>query len=188
MTTPVTICSNAATRLGADSISSLSEASPRARVAANLYPGVRDQVLRMHPWNCAMKRVELAQNSDSPPFGYAYSYALPGDFLRAWVVTDDGIHPIEYAVEGRNLLTDSALAYMLYVYRNEDPATWDSMLVQLVEVSMAAIMAIPLTGDAGKKQEFEREALQILRQARSVDGMENPAQPFPESSLLSVRR
>ena len=64
----------------------------------------------------------------------------------------------------------------------------DTNLLELMEVRMAAAMAMAVTGDAGKKQEFEREALQIMRMARAVDGMENPAQPFPESSLMSVRR
>jgi type IV secretory pathway VirD2 relaxase len=104
------------------------------------------------------------------------------------VATDDGIHPIEYAVERRSLLTDSGTVYLQYVFRNEDPATWDTNLLELMEVRMAAAMAMAVTGDAAKKQEFEREALQILRMARAVDGMENPAQPFPESSLMSVRR
>lgn len=188
MTTPVKICSNALLRLGSKPIADLNEATPMAQVAANLYPAVRDSVLRMHPWNCAMKRAQLAQESVSPPFGYTYAYALPSDFLRAWVVTDDGIHPIEYAVERRSLLTDSGTVYLQYVFRNEDPSTWDTNLLELMEVRMAAAMAMAVTGDAGKKQEFEREALQIMRMARAVDGMENPAQPFPESSLMSVRR
>lgn len=188
MTTPVKICSNALLRLGSKPISDLNEATPAAQVAANLYPTVRDSVLRMHPWNCAMKRVELVRDSNNPPFGYAYAYALPSDFLRAWVVTDDGIHPIEYAIERRQLLTDAGVVYLQYVYRNDDPSTWDSNLLELMETRMAAALAMPVTADAAKKQEMERESLQVLRMARAVDGMENPAQPFPESSLMSVRR
>jgi hypothetical protein len=190
MTTEVKICSNALLRLGKAPISSLEDGSVGAQAAANLYPQVRDSLLRSHPWNCAMKRVVLSPVTDSPAFGYNYAFNLPGDFLRAWHVSDEPNYdnPAVYAIEGRQILCDESVIYLQYGFRNEDPATWDALLVSAMEVSMAAVMAIIITGDAAKKQEYEREAMQILRQARAVDGMENPPQEFHSSSLYRARR
>ncbi|KAK6697159.1 hypothetical protein SNK04_014247 [Fusarium graminearum] len=61
----VTICSNALLSLGAQPISSFDEAGgaaqlDRAKLAAGLYPQVRKAVLRSHPWNCAIRRVQLS--------------------------------------------------------------------------------------------------------------------------------
>lgn len=188
MTTPVKICSNALLRLGKPPINSLTDGTQGALVAANLYPTVRDSVLRSHPWNCASKRAVLSPSVTAPAFGYAYAFPLPGDFMRAWHVSDNGGEsPLEYAIEGRELLTDSGTVYLQYIFRNEDPATWDSLLVEAIEVSLAAAMAIPLTTDAAKKQEFEREAIARLRMARAVDGQDNPPQKFNHSSLYGVR-
>lgn len=188
MTTPVKICSNALLRLGSQPISSLADGSPRALVASNLYPTIRDSVLRSHPWNCAMKRAVLSPVVEAPAFGYTYAFTLPGDFLRAWHVSDDdGQTPLEYAIEGRQLLTDSGTVYLQYVFKNEDPATWDTLLLNAMEVSMAAALAIPVTGDAAKKQEFEREAMVVLRSARAVDGQDNPPSQFNHSSLYRAR-
>jgi hypothetical protein len=188
MTTPVKLCSNALLRLGLAPINSLTDGTPGAQAASNLYPTVRDSVLRSHPWNCATKRVVLSPDVTAPAFGYSYAFSLPGDFMRAWHVSDDeGQTPLEYAIEGRQLLADSSTVYLQYIFRNEDPATWDSLLVDAVEVSLAAAMAIPLTADAAKKQEFEREAIAKLRMARAVDGQDNPPQQFNPSSLVRVR-
>ena len=60
MTTAVTICSNALLELGADPINSLEEGTKFARLCANLYPSLRDDVLRAHYWKCATKRVTLS--------------------------------------------------------------------------------------------------------------------------------
>src|SRR3546814_9999800 len=71
MTTEVSICSNALLRLGADPINSFDEADnfgsniERARLCANLWPNVRRQVIRSHPWNCATKRVVLSPDARS---------------------------------------------------------------------------------------------------------------------------
>ncbi|KAK6697243.1 hypothetical protein SNK04_014161 [Fusarium graminearum] len=57
----VTICSNALLSLGAQPISSFDEAGGAAqldRAIAGLHPQVRKAVLRSHPWNCAIRRVQ----------------------------------------------------------------------------------------------------------------------------------
>jgi len=77
MATSVSICSNALLRLGAQTIASLSESNDRARLAANLYETVRDSTLRSHPWNCAVKRVVLAPDTDVPAFDFAAQFTLP---------------------------------------------------------------------------------------------------------------
>src|SRR3546814_19099578 len=75
MTTEVSICSNALLRLGADPINSFDEADnfgsniERARLCANLWPNVRRQVIRSHPWNCATTRVVLSPDAAAPAFG-----------------------------------------------------------------------------------------------------------------------
>src|SRR3546814_17689916 len=95
MTTEVSICSNALLRLGADPINSFDEADnfgsniERARLCANLWPNVRRQVIRSHPWNCATKRVVLSPDAAAPAFGYANRFQMPGEWLRTLAVPLD---------------------------------------------------------------------------------------------------
>ena len=91
--TEVSICSNALLMLGGQPINDLSENSDRARLASNLWPAVRNYVLRRHPWNCAVKRVALAPDLTPPAFDWAFQFTLPPDFMRVLAVGEAGARP-----------------------------------------------------------------------------------------------
>ena len=103
MTTPVSIASNALLMLGDKPIASFLEESDRARLASNLWPQVRDSVLRSHPWNCAIKRVTLSPDETAPAFDWSYAFSLPGDFIKALSVGNMGAEG-EFRIEGRKLI------------------------------------------------------------------------------------
>lgn len=73
-------------RISVERISSLDSGSTKqARVARDLFDEARDELLRMHTWSFATKRVELAQATGSgatPAFGFDYAYNVPSDLLR----------------------------------------------------------------------------------------------------------
>src|SRR5689334_28039 len=127
MATAVSICSNACLMLGADSINDFNEETNRAKIASNLYPQVRDAVLRSHPWNCAVARVALAPDTTAPAFDYASQFSIPDDWLRTLQVglygqEDDHRH------EGRKILADVSVLYLRYIFRNDVEGSWDTML------------------------------------------------------------
>lgn len=185
--TDVSICSNALLELGAQPINSLTDASDRARLASNLLPTIRDSVLRSHPWNCAIARVALAPDATAPAFDWDHQFTLPGDFLRALSVGLDG-QAEAYAVEGRKLLCNANPAYLRYVFRNTNAATWDAMLVRAMELAMAGAMAYGITQSASLRDSLKAELLRHMKTARSADGQEDPPQDFDTSRLLLARR
>lgn len=186
MATAVSICSNALLMLGAQTINDLEENTDRARLAANLYPSVRDSMLRSHPWNCCIKRELLAPLVDKPAFGWQFQFSLPGDYLRVINVTTGG-YPIHYGIEGQKILADAASIELLFVFRNETEATWDSALVEIMTLAMAAKMAYAITSSTSEKQARENELEFALRKARAVDGQEEPPQTFGDFPLLGAR-
>lgn len=191
MTSAVQICSNALLTLGAKPINSLAPdpqqaTSDREQACANVYPMVRDSVLRSHPWNCATKRVVLSPDEAAPAFDWEYQFRLPGDWLRTLSVGEAG-YEIPYRIEGARILADTNVLRLKYIWRNEAPATWDSLLVDAVTAAMAARLAVTITADQGKKQEFERALLAIMRTARAVDGQEEPPKTLGDFPLLQAR-
>ncbi len=182
----VTICSNALLMLGAQPINDLTDNNDRARLASNLYPQVRNAILRSHPWNCAIKRVSLAPDADAPAFDWAYQYSLPGDFLKALSVGEAGAER-EFRIEGRKLLTDDNPCLLRYIFRNDNPATWDDLLVLAVTTTMAAFMAYPVTQSTSLEQQKFSEAQGILRQARTVDGQDDTGETFGDFRTLRAR-
>lgn len=184
--TEVSICSNALLLLGAQTINSLSENNDRARACSNLYPMVRNYLLRSHPWNCAVKRVALAPDATAPAFDWDNQFTLPSDFMRVLSVGEAGAE-VEYKVESGKLLCDDNPAYLRYIWRNENPATWDDMLVWGVTQAMKAALAYPITQSTSLEQLVEDACERVLKKARSVDGQDDPPDTLGDSPLLAAR-
>ena len=99
MVAPIDICNAAIVRVGGQMITSLTENSPTAIACNSQYDIVRRDLLRSHPWNFAIKYASLPQNTETPIFGYDYSYALPSDCLRVLETADQEEAPL-YAYGG----------------------------------------------------------------------------------------
>ncbi|MGO2200505.1 hypothetical protein [Pseudomonas helleri] len=188
MATGVSICSNALLMLGAQTINDFADQLnlDRAKLCANLYPTVRDDMLRSHSWNCAIKRAVLAPDAVAPAFGYTHSFELPADFMRVLEVGTNGSQ-IDYLVEGRTIQANTTVLELRYVFRNEVENTWDAHLVKLVTLAMAAALAYPVTQSSALQQSFEQKLEMTLKRARAVDGQEDPPQTLGDERLLRAR-
>lgn len=184
--TGVSVCSNALLLLGAQTINDFTEKNDRARLAANLYPGVRDALLREHPWSCAIKRVLLAPDLDKPVFGYQHSFTLPADCLRVLSVGDEGEY-IDYLIEGRSLVANISNVKLRYVFQNTDVSTYDAVLVNLLELAMAAKMAYAITQSSSMAQLRMQEYQIAFRTAKALNALEYPGNTLGDSPLLEHR-
>lgn len=186
-TSAVQICSNALLLLGDRPISSFDEDSDRALIAANLWDNARQAILRSHPWNCAIKRVALAPETDAPAYDWAYQFALPGDCLRVLFV-GQAEAPDDYKLESRRILADVNPLYLEYLFDNKDVASWDAMLVETMQRYMAFLMAYPITKSNTTRESCFEEYKLLAKQCRAVDGQENPNEQAGDFPLLSARR
>lgn len=193
MATAVSIASNALLRLGADPLSSFDEADAdgsnieRARLASNLWPTVRRRVLRGSTWNCALRRILLSRDATPPPFSYAYRYLLPSDWLRTVYVGRTPYDRLDFKSENRYIHCDNEELPILYVFDNENPATYDAALVDALELAMAAAMAYPVTKSTSLAAELQQITRDALAQARALDGQDDPPQTFGDSPLMASR-
>jgi hypothetical protein len=186
MTTAVSICSNALLMLGDNPISSFDESTDRARLASNLWPTARDYVLRSHPWNCATKRVVLAPEAEVPAFDWTAQFLLPGDTLRVMSVGERGERP-PYKVESGKILMNATVCKLLYIWRNENPGTWDSMLVWGMTVAMRSIFSYGIAQSATLEQVIDQALREVLKKARATDGQEDEAEALDHSPLYEAR-
>ena len=186
MTTPITICSNALLMLGDNPIADFDEDNDRARLASNLWPIARDAMLRRHVWNCAIKRVILAPLTTAPAFDYGYQFQLPGDWLRTLSIGEEGDRP-RYRQEGRVILMDESACRLRYVFRNENTATWDALLIECMTMVMRRVFAYPISQSGSLEQAIAGYVREALREARAVDGMEDEPEAMDDSPLLAAR-
>lgn len=188
----ISICSNALLMLGEAPISSFTEEGQpsqldTARLCANLWPSVRDYVLRSHTWNCATKRAVLSPETTAPAFGYTHKFALPGDWLRNIEINDNVASVVDHVVESKKLLMNGNVCRIRYVWRNEDTGSWDPMLVHACELAMAAKLAYPVTASTTKQEIQENLFQNALRMARAVDGQDESTAQFGDMPLLEAR-
>lgn len=188
MATGVSICSNALLMLGAQTINDFADQLnlDRAKLCANLYPTIRDDLLRSHPWNCCIKRAVLAPDAVPPAFGYDNQFELPADFLRVLEVGQAGLQ-IDYLVEGRTIQANTTVLELRYVFLNEVENTWDTALVSLATLAMAAVLAYPITQSSALQQALEQKLELAKRKARAIDGQEDPPQTLGDERLYSAR-
>ena len=172
MASDVAICNTALNRLVANTITSFTENSKEARLCNAEYEGIRDQVLRSHPWNCALRRATLAQESDTPSFGYAYQYILPTDPYCLRVLQME-TEVEQFKVEGRKLLTDESTAKILYIGRVTDPEEFDSLLVDTLSARIAVEFAFNITGSRTLQADMFDLYNRKLALARSFDAQES---------------
>jgi len=183
-TSKVDICSVALSMLGDEAIASFTENTKRAGLCAKLWPAALDTILRLHPWNCAIRRVALAPLTDAPVSEYAVAFELPADCLRLLEVY--GI--TDYRLEGRTILCDAAAVTVRFVYRDEDAASYDALLTSVLQNYMAVLLAYPITKSNVTADAIRKQFSEMLKAAKAVDAQEEPGQTFGDFPLLNARR
>ncbi|MGE4551609.1 MAG: hypothetical protein AB7D57_00760 [Desulfovibrionaceae bacterium] len=170
----VSICNAALLDLGADVVASLDDGSANARRCNQLWPRLRDEVLRKHSWSCCMSMAELAAGATAPVWKWAHRYPLPADLLRVWEVADAQGGPVrEWEVQGRALLCDAeAPIYIAYVRRETDPQKYDATLGAVLAARLAAALAYPVTASGTMAQAKWAEYEAQLREARGINARE----------------
>lgn len=200
MTSVVDIANYALNTLGATNITTLDENSKAARIIDQRYESVRDTVFRAHPWNCLLRRAELAKESTAPEFGYANQYALPTDPFCLRVLefsngtlsypqdnmTSNSGGPV-FVIEGRKLLTDEGIAKIKYVGRVTDPQQYEANLTETMAAKLAMEIAYALTGSNSLVQLTAGLYDQKLKEARFVDGTEGAPQRIEASEFIEAR-
>ena len=191
MASTVDIVNNALNILGASTISSLTEDTKNARISNQRYENVRNRVFRAHPWNCLIKRVQLAQNTTAPVIEFTYAYALPSDFLRVLKIhngtTDSVASDMPYKIESTNLITDEATVYLVYVSKDTDPTNYDTYLYEVLAYQLAADIAYSITNNATLAKNLLVDADEKLREARFIDSTENSTDTVEADEFTDAR-
>jgi hypothetical protein len=198
MASVIQVANRALTKLGSARITSLSDDVKAARSISNCFEDLRDDELRAHRWQFAMKRTSLAALSTAPAFGYNYQYAVPADFLRIDMVDDRfpaaimdnyiSAEYLEWTLEGNVILTDIGAPLKLrYVAQVTDPTSWDTNFREALASRIAMEIAEDLTQSDAKKQAAAKDYDRAIRQAIRINAIERPAVAPPDNTWIISR-
>ena len=169
MASVVDICNGALNQLGASTILTLTEDSKNARLCNARYTQVRDSLFRSHPWNCLVKRVELARDTEVPSWGFLYQFTLPADCLRVIQILN---YDYDYKVEGRKILANHGTVKIQYVARIDDANQYDELLRETISAALAADIAYAVTSSNPTAANMYELFQSKLKEARFVDATE----------------
>ena len=185
MPSEVDIASAALNKLGAESITSFDDLTPRSNLCRDFYPSIRDAVLRAYRWNCALEQQALAHDVVLPLFGYAYKFALPVIPYCLRVLEIDG--DPEFNIKGRYIYTDESTINIEFIMRITNPGLFDSLLKEAIEARLAAELAYPITRTPSVATVMWSLYEAKLREARTMDGMEGTVQGYESNILTDCR-
>lgn len=180
----VAIANSALTKLGAQLITSLDEDTKEARLCAARIYEIRDLILRMHPWNFATKRVVLSPQSTTPEFEYSYQFTLPTDCLRILRVRPE---TEDYRSENGLILANVNTLELVYIYRVTNPVLIEPLCAEVISCYLAYDISYALIQTGSIQEQLYSLYEQKLRQAKSVDAKENPAQELEANLFLESR-
>lgn len=183
MASQVDICNLALTAIGHKTIANIEEQTEAARKCKVYYQPVVDETLRAYNWNCATARAWLAQETDTPVFGFAFQYALPADCLR--VLQLERLD-LKFKVEGRKLLTNESTAKILYIKRI-GAGEMDPLLVGAVAARLAAELAYALSNNRSLAELMLKVYEQKKLEAGCIDAQEGTPDEIEVDSWLNAR-
>ena len=185
--TDISLCSKALLKIGASTISSYTDGTAEAEVAANLYPLIRDGMISGYPWSFATAQMTLPRLAEQPLADYKYAYQLPHDLLR---IVSAGIgtrgRGIEYRVKENTLHTNAEKVNLTYIYQpgenNFPPFFCDALVAKL-----AAEFCLPLTESTARAEFLEKVAEDELNRARLIDSQQATPRKFEDFTLVEAR-
>lgn len=184
--TDIDIASNALLLIGENPISSFTEDTIAALIAANLYPATYESLLTLHPWRFASNKATLSRLTDAPTNQWSYAFQLPNDFLVAQHV-DSGND--NYQIYGSHLYSNNKTMILDYTYK-PDESFLPAYFTELLELRLAAVFAIPITESATRGDYYAGLAEKQLQRAKTVDSQSTPSigpSAFEGSRLINSR-
>lgn len=185
MAAKIEIINFALAYLGEPPINAISDDNAAARAVVTIYDLTRDQVLRDHFWNFAIRRATLAQSANVPAFGFTRFFDLPADFLRLRSF-NPSFHP-PYRLEGRMIATDEDSAEIVYVSRDAPEADFDPTFVDALATRLAANLAMAITNSQDLEASLWKHYVFRVAEARSIDAQENPPTQLLAEEFIEAR-
>ena len=148
--TNVTICNQALTLLGSDTISSFSDTTNDAAAAVcnNLYNTIKKKTLSLYPWSFALVKEKLNKSAGVTPVNeWTYQFILPsnsvsGTPLEVYNSSSTRILPIQsyelgYTGSGPAIFTNEEEIYVDYISSVVTEGLMPSYFVQLLVYMLA---------------------------------------------------
>lgn len=179
-------------RIGEKRVSDITENSNAGRLALQFYETTRDAILSVHPWNFAIKIVQLAESTPTPVSKWDHRYALPGDVIRSLEINESGIERLtstrRWEVQGKEILTNATEVFLQYIARITAIDLFHPMFREALEIELSSKFAIAIKNDNGLARSQHELFLETMINARHSDAVEGDHDTQIERDIVDARR
>ena len=189
MPSKVDICNEALNLLGANTISSLSEASTTAVLCNRIYDTEVDFLLRQHNWNAAVQEANLAAVTGTPSVGWLNKFLMPTDpyCLRVLNVYDTSDDDQNFQCRGRHIYCDTSAVDIIYIGRITDPSEFDALMMKTLVDLLAYRLSFPVTRSKETTEPMFAAYRNTMADAMAVDSQEGTPEELKSDHLLDAR-
>lgn len=181
--------------LGEQRVASLTEISPTRIALDDAWRETGDWLLARGLWNFAIRTVELSQDDDIEPlFGYQYAFSKPEDWVRTASIADEGTFReglLQYEDEANYWYADCDPLYVRYVSDDDEygwnVGAWRQPFAKAFATRLAFESGLPITGDKSNRNDMEALAERRLREAKTLDAVDERVQVSPRGRLVRSR-
>lgn len=175
MASKTDICNYALAEIGERTVTNIEDSSEgqHAVWANKLYRQTKLEVLSMHKWGCARKRVELSESATAPVFGYTNAFELPDDFIRQVSINEtdpDIITRDKFERVGTQLFTDEEQVWLDYIFEVDDD-NMEPLLVQAIYTLLSSKLAWAIQQNRTQQEMLYEKFQRVLREARYTDSV-----------------
>ena len=152
MATKVEIINRGFALVGLAKITSVTDVSPEAEIAQQIYPTSLATILEECMWSFAIKRVNLSQTTIEPAWvtrSMNKVYTKPADMVKIFKTNPPTAF---WRVEGEYILSDNLGLGVLYVYLNEVASSYPGKFVEALAAKFAADVAYTALNDPKRTQ------------------------------------
>lgn len=187
----VEIVNSGIIKLGGEPITSLTDQNNKiARAANKQYDILRRELLRSHPWNFAVTRVQLGASSNTPAYEFSKEFVIPSDVLRILEIdSEDFEFRIEHNASDGNrvILTDATTVKIKYIKNITDVSQFDASFVEVLATRIAADLAYTVTDSVNFATTMYELYLDTLSKARTYNAQEGTPNQVTAKLWLNSR-
>lgn len=197
MTSKLALYNGANLVLGERKLSSLTEGRPsRRRLDSVFDDGGVKSCLQAGFWNFAMQTIELTYSpSITPAFGFQYAFDKPTDWVRTFMVSQEGSFScpyLGYEDQGAYWYADVDTLYIRYVSDDAefggDLSLWPENFTRYAEHYFAWRITKATSNSNTDKDLLAADLKRLLNVARATDAMDETTRFPPQGSWSRARQ
>jgi hypothetical protein len=186
--------------VGASRIVGIDDNSINANHCKTFHVSTLRAALAIHFWDFAKKQTTLQLNLATPQLNWAYSHALPADYIRIksyigmlptsdpaqlTVTIDPNMSPeATYEIQGTDILSNDQVVAIEYIRYVADPNVWSPLFYQMMVTFLASKLAKAITKDTKRANDLLGQAMNLgLPLAAAVDSQSAPPAVYVSDAL-----